>query len=148
MPTYEDLRSAADAVWAAVEKPARPLFVVSMNTSSIAAGARETLDALRKLSDGGAGFDVMQTGDAGLSWAEPVVEVRKPDGQHVLYGHVTADKVDAFAKAAAAGIAKDHAIGVIAGKATDGVPMLADIDWTKGQVPWSATPTRATPAHG
>ena len=109
MPTYDELRAAADAVWAAVEKPARPLFVVSMNTSSIAAGARETFDALRKLADTGAGFDVMQTGDAGLAWAEPVVEVRKPDGQHILYGHVTADKAEAFAKAAATGIAKDHA---------------------------------------
>ncbi len=78
----------------------------------------------------------MQTGDAGLAWAEPVVEVRKPDGQHVLYGHVTADKAAAFAKAAAAGIAKEHAIGVISGAATDGVPMLADIDWAKIQVRW------------
>ena len=80
----------------------------------------------------------MQTGDAGLAWAEPVVEVRKPDGQHVLYGHVTADKTEAFAKAAAAGIAKEHAIGVISGAATDGglVPMLADIDWAKIQVRW------------
>jgi NADH-quinone oxidoreductase subunit F len=135
MPTYQELKTAADAVWAAIEKPSRPLFVVSMNTSSIAAGARETLDALRKLSEG-AGFDVMQTGDAGLAWAEPVVEVRKSDGQHVLYGHVTADKAEAFAKAAAAGIAKEHAIGVISDAATDGVPMLADIDWAKIQVRW------------
>ncbi len=135
MPTYDELRSAADAVWAAVEKPERPLFIVSMNTSSTAAGARETFDALTKLSDTGAGFDVMQTGDAGLAWAEPVVEVRKSDGQHVLYGHVTADKVEAFATAAATSVAKDHAIGVISG-AADGVPMLADLDWAKAQVRW------------
>ncbi len=136
MPTYDELRAAADVVWAAVEKPARPLFIVSMNTSSIAAGARATLAALRKLSAAGAAFDVMETGDAGLAWAEPVVEVRRPGGQHVLYGHVTAATVDAFATAAASGIATEHAIGVIAGTVAAGVPMLADIEWAKGQVRW------------
>jgi NADH-quinone oxidoreductase subunit F len=135
MQTYDELRAAANSVWSTVEKPPRPLFVVSMNTSSIAAGAEETIAALRRLSEGGAGFDVMQTGDAGLSWAEPVVEVRKPDGQHILYGHVTADRVEAFATAAAKGVAKEHAIGVIAGRAP-GVPMLADLDWAKLQVRW------------
>jgi NADH-quinone oxidoreductase subunit F len=136
MAAYDELRVSADAVWAAVEKPERPLFIVSMNTSSIAAGARETLSALRKLSDGGAAFDVMQTGDAGLAWAEPVVEVRSPGGQHVLYGHVSAEKAEVFAHAAATGIAREHAIGVISGAAIDGVPMLADIAWAKGQVRW------------
>ncbi len=134
MPTYEDLRSAGEAAWAAIEKPARPLLVVSMNTSSIASGARETLAALEQLAGAG-GFDIMQTGDAGLSWAEPVVEVRKPDGQHILYGHVTADKIEAFAAAAVKGVATDHAIGVINGSA-NGVPMLADLDWAKIQVRW------------
>ena len=75
MPSYDDLRAVAEPVWAAVEKPPRPLFVVAINTSSIAGGARETFDALTKLAASG-GFDVMQTGDAGLAWAEPVVEVR------------------------------------------------------------------------
>lgn len=134
MPTYEELRTTGEAAWAAVEKPARPLFVVSINTSSIASGARETLEALQKLAAGG-GFDVMQTGDDGLSWAEPVVQVRKPDGQHILYGHVTADKAEAFVAVAAKGVAKEHAIGVING-AADGVPMLRDLDWAKIQVRW------------
>ena len=135
MPTYDELRAAADAVWAAVERPARPLFVVSINTSSIAAGADDTLAALKQLSDGGAGFDVMQTGDTGLAWAEPIVEVRKPDGQRILYGHVTADRAEAFASSAATAVAKEHAIGVIAG-AVEGVPALDDLDWMKLQTRW------------
>lgn len=135
MPTYDELRAAAAPAWAAVESPPRPLFIVSMNTSSIAGGARETFDALTAAAAASGGFDVMQTGDAGFAWAEPVVEVRKPDGQHILYGHVTADKVAAFASAATTGVARDLAIGVIAGHA-DGVPMLTDLDWAKHQVRW------------
>jgi NADH:ubiquinone oxidoreductase subunit F (NADH-binding) len=134
MATLDELKQNAAASWAAVESPARPLFVVSINTSSIASGARATLDALRRIG-ATAGFDVMQTGDDGLSWAEPVVQVRKPDGQHILYGHVTADRADAFATAAREGVAQDHAIGVIKG-AADGVPMLWDLDWAKMQVRW------------
>ncbi len=135
MPTYDELRAAAEPKWAAAERPSRPLFVVSINTSSIAAGARETLEALQKLSASG-GFDVGVTGDTGLAWAEPVVQVRRPNGATVLYGRVTADGAQAFASAAAQGIAKEFAIGIVDGPAQDGVPALADLDWFKAQVRW------------
>ena len=134
MPTYEELRQHGEAAWAAVQKPARPLLVVSINTTSNAAGAPGTYEPLQKLAPS-LGFDLMRTGDDGISWAEPIVQVRKPDGQHVLYGHVTADKAEAFAKAAVQGVAKEHAVGVIHG-AADGVPMLWELDWAKMQVRW------------
>lgn len=136
MATLAELRQSAEVAWAAIERPPRPLFVVSINTSSIAAGAQATFDALRKLSSDGAGFDVMRTGDTGLSSAEPVVQVIKPDGSRVLYHNVTADKADAFARAAIDGIAKEHAVGVVSGAAADGVPQLDDIDWMRPQVRW------------
>ncbi len=135
MPSYEELRAAADKVWSAVEKPARPLFVVSINTSSIAAGANETLAALRALSAKG-GFDVGITGDTGMAWAEPVVEVRRPNAPSVAYGRVTADKAEAFAAAASMGSAHELAIGIVDGPATDGVPALAELAWMRPQVRW------------
>ena len=135
MPTYDELRSAADAAWKTVADPPRPLFIVSINTSSIASGAQETLAALKALSDGGAGFDVMQTGDTGFAWAEPVVQVVKPGGQWLLYGNVTADEASAFASDAAKDIARDYAIGVVFG-AADGVPPIADHEWMKIQARW------------
>ncbi len=134
MPTFDELKQQGEVAWALVEKPPRPLFVVSMNTSSIASGARSTYAALQKLSESG-NFDVMLTGDDGIGWAEPVVQVRKPDGQHILYGNITADKVEAFAAAAVKGVAKDLAIGLISGTA-DGVPKLGELDWAKIQVRW------------
>jgi NADH-quinone oxidoreductase subunit F len=135
MPSYDELRAAADGAWKAVENPPRPLFIVSVNTSSIAAGARETLAALTKLSGGG-GFDVMQTGDTGFAFAEPVVQVTQPGGTSILYGRVTADKAEAFAATAAKGVARDHALGVVTGGAVDGVPALSDLDWMKIQTRW------------
>lgn len=137
MARYDELRATAEPVWNEFAQPQRPLFVVSINTSSIAAGASETLAALRTLAESGGGaFDIAITGDTGLSWAEPVVRVVRPDAPAVLYGHVTADKVPAFAAAASAGIARDLAIGIIDGPSQDDVPALAELDWFKLQVPW------------
>lgn len=135
MPSYEELRAAAVKTWSAVEKPARPLFIVSINTSSIAAGADETLAALRALSAKG-GFDVGITGDTGMAFAEPVVQVRRPGAASVLYGGVTPAKAAAFAAAAAKGIAQELAIGIVDGPTVDGVPTLADVEWMRPQVRW------------
>jgi len=135
MARYDELRAAADAAWQPVAEPRRPLFMVSINTSSISSGARATLDALRALGETH-GFDVMQTGDTGLAFAEPVVRVVRPDGPAVLYGNVTAGKAEAFAALAARGIAKDHAIAIVDGPATDGVPAIGDLDWFKIQTRW------------
>ncbi|MEX2224840.1 MAG: NADH-ubiquinone oxidoreductase-F iron-sulfur binding region domain-containing protein [Dehalococcoidia bacterium] len=135
MATYEEMRADAASAWAAVEKPARPLFIVSINTSSIARGARKTMEALRSLG-AAQGFDVMQTGDTGMAFAEPVVKVVLPDAPAVVYGNVTDDKAEAFVAQALRGIAKDYAIGIVDGPATDGVPALDDTDWMKIQVRW------------
>src|SRR5207248_8870533 len=130
MPTFDELRASADTSWTAIDAPSRPLFLVSLCTSSIAGGAASTFEALRKLSESGAAFDVMRTGDTGLAWAEPVVQVRKPGGETVLYGHVTADDAEAFAAAAVAGIANDRAVAVVSGNVA-GVAELAELDWMK-----------------
>ena len=135
MPSYDELRAASEPVWQAVERPARPLFVVSINTSSLASGADATLAALSALSGPG-GFDVGITGDTGLSWAEPVVQVRRPGGPTVLYGNVTPERAEAFAAAAVADIDRGLAVGIIDGPTQDGVPALADLDWFRLQVRW------------
>lgn len=134
MPSYDELRAAAVPVWQAVEKPTRPLFVVSINTSSLAAGADATLAALSGLAVDG-GFDVGITGDTGMAWAEPVVQVRRPGQPTVLYGHVTHDVAEAFAKDAATGVARDLVLGTLDGR-IEGVAALADLDWFRLQVRW------------
>ena len=136
MPTYDELRAAADAVWHPLAKPSRPLFAVSINTSSLASGGAQTFEALRELSENGGGFDVMRTGDTGFAFAEPVVQVLTPDGRRVMYGTVAPDHARAFAQQAVAGVAKEWAVAVMEGEAVPGVPMLADLPWMRIQVRW------------
>ncbi|MEX2246494.1 MAG: NADH-ubiquinone oxidoreductase-F iron-sulfur binding region domain-containing protein [Dehalococcoidia bacterium] len=136
MASYEELRARGDAAWKAVAEPARPMFAVSIDTSSIADGAEATLAELRRLSEAGGGFDVMRTGDTGLSWASPVVQVLRGGGPSVLYGRVTADRVEGFAKAAVEGVAQEFAVGVLPGDELADVPALQSIDWMKLQTRW------------
>ena len=49
MPSYDELRAAAGVAWKAVENPPRPLFIVSINTSSIAAGGAPRRHSLPRL---------------------------------------------------------------------------------------------------
>lgn len=66
-------------------------IIVSMGTSGIAAGAKDTLKAfVEELEKRGlTNVAVRQVGGMGLDHAEPTVEVRMADMPQVIYGSVT-----------------------------------------------------------
>jgi NADP-reducing hydrogenase subunit HndB len=68
-------------------------IIVSMGTSGIAAGAKETLKTfVEELNQHGlTNVAVRQVGGMGLDHAEPTVEVRTTDMPSVIYGSVTPD---------------------------------------------------------
>jgi NADH:ubiquinone oxidoreductase subunit F (NADH-binding) len=97
MATYAELLSQAEAAGRRIQAQDRVRIAVCIDTSSIAAGARETLTAIRNaVAATGVAADVDQVGGNGLSFANPVVEVRKPDGSWVLYQHIGAADAAAF----------------------------------------------------
>ncbi len=128
---YEALRNQAAEAWQQVEKPPRTLIRVPMATCTLAAGADETLAALRAAVDErGLDADVGITGETGLCWLEPVVEVRQPDGSVILYENVTADKVDKLlGDVIGGGVCNDLAFAVAAGPDVDAVQRLEDFDF-------------------
>ncbi|HKK48981.1 MAG TPA: (2Fe-2S) ferredoxin domain-containing protein [Alkalispirochaeta sp.] len=75
-------------------------IIVSMGTSGIAAGAKDTLKAfVEELeSQGLTNVAVRQVGGMGLEHAEPTVEVRVPDMPRVIYGTVDADVARAIVR--------------------------------------------------
>jgi len=134
--TYAELRQQAEAAWRAVESPPRPRVAVSLNTSSIAVGAEESLAALRsEVERRGLVADVAVTGDTGLSYEEPVVEVAWPDGRRILYRRITADMVPRLVEEVLVkdGMAPELALAVASGQARDGVPELTSLDFWKVQ---------------
>ncbi len=82
-----DLRESSDS-------ESRIRIAVGMATCGIASGSRETINAIieevRKL--GMENVAVVQTGCLGYCYAEPIVEVRIPNKEPVLYGKVNAHK--------------------------------------------------------
>jgi (2Fe-2S) ferredoxin len=74
---------------------ARARIVVAMGTTGIAAGARDTMAAILKELEKRNITDVVvtQTGSAGMSTYEPVVQVQVGGGELVTYGNVDASRV-------------------------------------------------------
>jgi NADP-reducing hydrogenase subunit HndB len=69
-------------------------IIVGMGTCGIAAGAKETFDAIVvAVQENGLGDQVIirQTGCMGLCYVEPTVEVVKPGMPTVIYGKMTSD---------------------------------------------------------
>jgi len=71
---------------------ARARIIVAMGTTGIAAGARDTMSAiLRELETRGIrDVVVTQTGSAGMSTYEPIVQVQVGDGELITYGNIDA----------------------------------------------------------
>ena len=137
VPTYEELKSRAEEVWARVANPPRTLIKVGVATCSRVVGAEETLEALRREVQGrGLDADVMVTGCLGLCYAEPLVEVDYPRGQSVLYEIVTSEKVPALVEEAVAieGVARGMALATTGRSEFGSVPPLDSLEFMRGQV--------------
>lgn len=131
MKAYEELRAQANETWQAIDRPGRTLVRVPIATCSVAVGALETLEALRReVSERGLSADVGVIGETGLCWLEPLVEVAKADGTRALYQKVTPDQVTKLVAEAIAGdgVCRDLAFATIDGS-VDGVQLLADFDY-------------------
>ena len=135
MPTYQELVAQAEPARRRLLALDRPRIAVGIDTSSIAVGAQKTLQALREAAGrAGVQADVDQVGGNGLSFANPLVEVAKPDGSRVFYQHVTAADAEEFVQSVLVrGEASNRwALGIVDG-AVDGVPALDSFPWWSGQ---------------
>jgi NADH-quinone oxidoreductase subunit F len=140
---YEELRQqalSAPGGWQAIESPSRPRVTVYLGTCTIAAGAGETLAALRsEVERRQLDVDIGIAGCNGLCYAEPLVEVAWPDGQRVLYGKITEDKVPRLVEEALAGKSPpradpDLALASLGDAPFDGVPPIGSLPFWAPQV--------------
>ncbi len=85
---FARLEQRAAKRWA--ELNAKPWIRVGTGLMGEAAGALETLDALRQaVSSLGMDAAITEVGTTGLCYAEPLVDVQTPGGPRVLYANVT-----------------------------------------------------------
>ncbi len=89
---YDELQSRASARWTELHK--KPWVRVSTGLLGMAAGARDTLGALRHdLAQAGIDATVSEVGSTGLCYAEPLVDVYVPAAPRVLYANVGPEHV-------------------------------------------------------
>lgn len=133
----ESIISAAKQAWKDEQASGRVRINVTLDTSSQARGAEETIAKLKQaVADKRIVADIGITGSWGFCWMEPCVTVRTAAGTHtVLYGNVTPDRVDELVEAVAAGRdIPELALGVIEGNALPEIPLLSDHPFMQGQV--------------
>ncbi|MFQ5880111.1 MAG: NADH-quinone oxidoreductase subunit F, partial [Dehalococcoidia bacterium] len=126
MTAYQVLRQRAEEAWRLWQAPSRPLIKVGIATCSRAKGADDVLAALRQeVAKRHLEADVVVTGCLGLCFAEPLVEVHKPNGSRTLYGEMTIDK--AVQLVGAHGDAPLPPLAVADSPAAVGLPRLAEM---------------------
>jgi NADH-quinone oxidoreductase subunit F len=115
----------------------RPRVVVTVDTSSLARGAAETVTRLRAaIEKASVKVDVAITGSWGFCWLEPTVSVRSAAGTRtILYGEITPDRVDEFVQRALVEgrDIPEWALGVVEGNPTPEIPLLTDHPFIVGQ---------------
>lgn len=98
--SIDDLKALRDKYKSGIEMRGNPdeanniRIAVGMATCGIASGSRETINAIvdEVRLQGISNVSVVQTGCLGYCYAEPVVEVKMPDKEPVLYGNVDSKK--------------------------------------------------------
>lgn len=124
--------------WAAEQASGKIRLNVTLDTSSVAQGAGETLEALKAgIAEQGLKAEVGITGSWGFCWVEPCVTVRNASGtETVLYANVTPDRVPEFLDRVVAqgGHMPELALGVVEGTSTAEIGLLSDHPFMRGQV--------------
>ncbi|HEY7269621.1 MAG TPA: NADH-ubiquinone oxidoreductase-F iron-sulfur binding region domain-containing protein [Dehalococcoidia bacterium] len=132
MPTLAELTQQAEPARRRIEALDKTRIAVGIDTSSIAKGALETLQALRdEVARRNMDVVVDQVGGNGLSFANPVVIVQTSAGSKVLYQQVSAEDAPAFIESVLVkGEDYDRwTLGAFHGRPGAHVPMMDDHPW-------------------
>ncbi len=134
---FEWIQEQANKQWQRLQQSKSPVIYIGTATCGAAAGATETLEAIRdELAGKSVSAEIVEVGCIGLCYAEPIVTVAKPGGRAVFYGNVTAERgreivnnyiINDDPKA-------DYALGAVGDGETLGIGDLFDAAVLKGQV--------------
>ncbi len=134
---FDEIRKQALSEWEAWQHSEQPRILVGTATCGRAAGATAVLEAFdRELSGQGIDAIVTQVGCIGLCYAEPLVDIIKPNRPRICYASVTPEIVPQLI---ADYIVNDNprpdlALGTIGEDSIDGIPKLFELPVFKPQV--------------
>ncbi len=135
--TFDELHRQAISEWEALQHSEKPRILVGTATCGRAAGAMAVLEAInRELSQRSIEAIVTQVGCIGLCYAEPLVDIIKPNRPRICYASVTPEIVPQLIEDF---IINDNprpdlALGTIGEGSIEGIPKLFDLPVFKPQV--------------
>jgi len=135
--SFDEIRKQAISEWRALQQSDRPRILVGTATCGRAAGAMAVLETIDKeLSRLGIEAIVTQVGCIGLCYAEPIVDIIKPNRPRICYGSVTPEIISQLIEDY---IVNDNphpdlALGFIGEGSIDGIPRLFELPVLKHQV--------------
>jgi len=135
--SFNEIRQRAIKKWEDLQQGKKPLILVGTATCGRSAGAMEVLDALRKvIKNHNVDCDIIEVGCIGMCYAEPLVYISKPESPSILYGEITAGKVEELVKGDILNNKPlcDYALGTVGDKVLDGIPKLFETPVMKPQV--------------
>jgi len=134
---FDEIRNQAISEWEALQHSEKPCILVGTATCGRAAGAMTVLEAInRELSRLNIDAIVTQVGCIGICYAEPLVDIIKPNRPRICYGSVTPEIVSQLIEDY---IIKDNprpdlALGTIGKDSVDTIPKLFELPVFKPQV--------------
>jgi NADH-quinone oxidoreductase subunit F len=134
---FNELQARAKVEWEALKHSDSSRIFIGAATCGQAAGASAVLEAINtELARHNISADITQVGCIGLCYAEPLVDIIKPNRPRICYGNITAEIVPQLIKDY---ILNDNprpdlALGTIGDSELKGIPKLLELPMLKPQV--------------
>ncbi len=126
--SFDEIRNQAVAEWEALQRSEKPRILVGTATCGKAAGAMAVLEAITKeLSRLNIDAIVTQVGCIGICYAEPLVDIIKPNRPRICYSSVTPQTVSQLIEDYIVNDnpRSDLALGTIGDGSIGGIPKLS-----------------------
>ena len=92
--TFDEIKAKAKLEWETLEHSDKSRIFIGAATCGRAAGAMTTLDAIKsELAKHNIEATIIQVGCIGLCYAEPLVDIAKPNQPRICYSNVTPEIV-------------------------------------------------------
>ncbi len=135
--SFDEIQKRAVKEWEALQHSEKPRIMVGTATCGRAAGALAVLETIKQeLARLGLDATVMQVGCIGLCYAEPVVDIIKPNRPRITYGSVTPEIMAQLIEDYLVhdNPRPDLALGTIGEDVIEGIPKLFELPVLKPQV--------------
>ncbi len=135
--TFDEIRNQAISEWGALEHSDKPRIYIGTATCGRASGALIVLEAIKsELAKHSIEAIIIQVGCIGLCYAEPLVDIAKPNRPRICYSSVTPEIVPQLVEDYLINDnpRPDLALGTIGDGSVDGIPRLFELPMLKPQV--------------